>query len=146
MEKIPITVVILTLNDEPHLPELLDSIQPYVEDIFIVDIIRPSNRNMRTICLSDAPRLRSVTTSSFLSMISIDNEPMILKQATIRMNVRKMYAISFSIFIILKVSSCCSKRSFTTNLSAQSCLICDFTLSKLLPGFSLSSSDDNIPC
>ena len=37
MEKIPITVVILTLNDEPHLPELLDSIQPYVEDIFIVD-------------------------------------------------------------------------------------------------------------
>ena len=37
MDKIPITVVILTLNDEPHLPELLDSIQPYVEDIFIVD-------------------------------------------------------------------------------------------------------------
>ena len=37
MEKIPITVVILTINDEPHLPELLDSIQPYVEDIFIVD-------------------------------------------------------------------------------------------------------------
>ena len=37
MDKIPITVVILTLNDEPHLPELLDSIQPYVADIFIVD-------------------------------------------------------------------------------------------------------------
>ena len=37
MERIPITVVILTLNDEPHLPELLDSIQPYVEDVFIVD-------------------------------------------------------------------------------------------------------------
>ena len=37
MGKLPITVVILTINDEPHLPELLDSIQPYVEDIFIVD-------------------------------------------------------------------------------------------------------------
>ena len=37
MEKLPITVVILTLNDEPHLPELLDTVLPYVQDVFIVD-------------------------------------------------------------------------------------------------------------
>lgn len=37
MDKLPITVVILTLNDEPHISELLDSVQPYVEDVFIVD-------------------------------------------------------------------------------------------------------------
>lgn len=36
-DKLPITVVILTLNDEPHLVELLDSVQPYVADVFIVD-------------------------------------------------------------------------------------------------------------
>ena len=112
----------------------------------IAEIIRPSNRNTRTICLSEAPRLRSVTTSSFLSIISIDSDPIMLKHATISMKVRKIYAISFSIFIILKVSSCCSKRSLTTNFSPHSFFICPFTLSKLLPGFSLSSSDDNMPC
>lgn len=37
MPKLPITVVILTINDEQHLPELLDSVLPYVEDVFIVD-------------------------------------------------------------------------------------------------------------
>lgn len=36
-EKLPITVMIPTLNAEGHLMELLDSIKPYVEDIFIVD-------------------------------------------------------------------------------------------------------------
>ena len=36
-EKLPITVMIPTLNAEGHLMELLDSIEPYVEDIFIVD-------------------------------------------------------------------------------------------------------------
>ncbi len=36
-EKLPITVLIPTLNAEGHLTELLDSIEPYVEDIFIVD-------------------------------------------------------------------------------------------------------------
>lgn len=35
--KLPITVLIPTLNAEGHLNELLDSIEPYVEDIFIVD-------------------------------------------------------------------------------------------------------------
>lgn len=35
--KLPITVMIPTLNAEGHLNELLDSIEPYVEDIFIVD-------------------------------------------------------------------------------------------------------------
>lgn len=35
--KLPITVLIPTLNAEGHLVELLDSIEPYVEDIFIVD-------------------------------------------------------------------------------------------------------------
>ena len=45
---------------------------------------------MRTICLSDAPRLRSVATSAFLSMMSIDRLPMMLKHATASMNVRKM--------------------------------------------------------
>ena len=37
MEKLPITVVILTLNDEPHLQELLDTVQPFVEDVIILD-------------------------------------------------------------------------------------------------------------
>ena len=36
-EKLPITVLIPTLNAEGHLTELLDSIEPYVKDIFIVD-------------------------------------------------------------------------------------------------------------
>ena len=36
-EKLPITVLIPTLNAEGHLVELLDSIEPYVADIFIVD-------------------------------------------------------------------------------------------------------------
>ena len=36
-EKLPITVMIPTLNAEGHLMELLDSIEPYVEDVFIVD-------------------------------------------------------------------------------------------------------------
>lgn len=35
--KLPITVVVLTINDEAHLPELLDTVVPYVEDVFIVD-------------------------------------------------------------------------------------------------------------
>ena len=35
--KLPITVMIPTLNAEGHLDELLDSIEPHVEDIFIVD-------------------------------------------------------------------------------------------------------------
>lgn len=35
--KLPITVMIPTLNAEGHLNELLDSIEPYVADIFIVD-------------------------------------------------------------------------------------------------------------
>lgn len=37
MDKLPITVMIPTLNAEGHLNELLDSILPYVEDVFIVD-------------------------------------------------------------------------------------------------------------
>ena len=36
-EELPITVMIPTLNAEGHLVELLDSIKPYVADIFIVD-------------------------------------------------------------------------------------------------------------
>ena len=36
-EKLPITVMIPTLNAEGHLMELLDSIEPYVADVFIVD-------------------------------------------------------------------------------------------------------------
>lgn len=35
--KLPITVLIPTLNAEGHLEELLSSIMPYVEDVFIVD-------------------------------------------------------------------------------------------------------------
>lgn len=35
--KLPITVMIPTLNAEGHLDELLDSIEPHVEDVFIVD-------------------------------------------------------------------------------------------------------------
>ena len=35
--KLPITVLIPTLNAEGHLNELIDSIEPHVEDIFIVD-------------------------------------------------------------------------------------------------------------
>lgn len=37
MDKLPITVVIISLNAEHHLDELLDTVQPYFEDIFIVD-------------------------------------------------------------------------------------------------------------
>ena len=51
-------------------------------------IMRPSNMNICDICLLEAPRLRSVTTSSFLSMMSIDSDPMMLKHATIRIKVR----------------------------------------------------------
>ncbi len=37
MDKLPITVLIPTLNAAGHLDELLDSIVPYVQDIYIVD-------------------------------------------------------------------------------------------------------------
>ena len=56
----------------------------------MTDIIRPSSRNILVICLSVAPMLRSVTTSFFLSIMSIDSEPIMLKQATTSMNVRIM--------------------------------------------------------
>ena len=36
-EKIPITVLILTLNEEYHLPGILDNIQDWAQDVFIVD-------------------------------------------------------------------------------------------------------------
>lgn len=36
-EKLPITVLIPTLNAEGHLEELFASIEPYVEDIYVVD-------------------------------------------------------------------------------------------------------------
>ena len=36
-EKLPITVLIPTLNAEGHMEELLASIEPYVEDIYVVD-------------------------------------------------------------------------------------------------------------
>ena len=51
--------------------------------------------------------------------------------------------MNFSIFMILNVSSCCSKRSRTKKRSPQSAFICDFVLSKLPPGFSRNSSDDS---
>ena len=54
--------------------------------------------------------------------------------------------MSFSIFMILNVSSCCSKRSFTTNFEPQSSRISSFTALNLLPGFSRSSRDDSMPC
>ena len=54
----------------------------------INEISRPSKRKIRTICRSLAPKLRSVTTSSRLSIMSMDREPMTLKQAIIRMKVK----------------------------------------------------------
>ena len=57
----------------------------------------PSIMNMRRMRVSGAPRLLSVATSSFLSIMSIESEPMMLKQAMTRMNVRKKYARTFSI-------------------------------------------------
>ena len=44
---------------------------------------------MRVIWLFVAPRYDSVTASFFFSMISMEREEMMLKHATIRMNVRK---------------------------------------------------------
>ena len=52
------------------------------------DIMRPSNKKIRIIWLSLAPKLRRVRTSSFLSIISMEMEPMMLKLATKRINVR----------------------------------------------------------
>lgn len=37
MQKFPITVIVNTINAEGHLPDLFDSVLPYVEDLFIVD-------------------------------------------------------------------------------------------------------------
>lgn len=37
MNKLPITVVICTLNAGKHLEELFDTVLPYVEDLFVVD-------------------------------------------------------------------------------------------------------------
>ena len=48
-------------------------------------------------------------------MINIEREAIILKQATNRINVRNTYPISFSTFMMLKISCCCSKRSLTKN-------------------------------
>ena len=36
-EKLPLTVLMLTLNEEYHLPGVLDNIQDWAEDVFIVD-------------------------------------------------------------------------------------------------------------
>ncbi|MGD9127232.1 MAG: glycosyltransferase family 2 protein [Planctomycetia bacterium] len=36
-QKLPITVLMLTLNEEYHLPGILDNIQNWAEDVFIVD-------------------------------------------------------------------------------------------------------------
>ena len=93
-----------------------------------------------------APRFLRVATSSFLSIISIDSEPTMLKHATARMNVRKMKAMNFSIFIILNVSSCCSILSSTLYFSPAMFRIFAFTLSISLPGLILISSCDNMPC
>ena len=36
-KKIPITVLVPTINAEPHLDELLDGVQPFFEDVIVVD-------------------------------------------------------------------------------------------------------------
>ena len=36
-KKIPITVLVPTINAEPHLDELLDGVQPYFEDVIVLD-------------------------------------------------------------------------------------------------------------
>lgn len=37
MEKLPVTVLLLTLNAEPHMEEWLVSVEPWAEDIFVLD-------------------------------------------------------------------------------------------------------------
>jgi len=37
MKKVPVAVIILTLNEEFHLPDLLDNVKNWAEEIFIVD-------------------------------------------------------------------------------------------------------------
>lgn len=37
MQKVPISVIMLTLNEEYHLPEAIENVKPWAEEIFIVD-------------------------------------------------------------------------------------------------------------
>jgi hypothetical protein len=37
MDKLPISVVMLTLNEEYHLPQVLENVQPWVSQVFVVD-------------------------------------------------------------------------------------------------------------
>ena len=67
-----------------------DQAQCHSDNRTINEIIRPSNKKIRVINLSLAPKLRNVATSAFLSIISMDNEPITLKQAIIRIKVRKI--------------------------------------------------------
>ena len=56
----------------------------------VSDTSNPSIIKMFDIRVSSAPMLRSVLTSFSFSIISIDNEPIILKQATSRMKERNI--------------------------------------------------------
>jgi len=37
MSKLPVTIIMLTLNEEHHLPEAIKNVKPWAEEIFIVD-------------------------------------------------------------------------------------------------------------
>ena len=54
--------------------------------------------------------------------------------------------MNFSIFIILNVSACCSRRSKTRYFPPAICLISSFTASMSDPGLSLNSSCESMPC
>lgn len=62
--KLPITIVIPTINAEPHLEELFDSIVPYFEDVIVVDSL--SLDRTIDICLERGVKVlqRPFTTSS----------------------------------------------------------------------------------
>ncbi len=42
-EKLPITAIIMTLNEKINLPECLESIKDYVDDIIVVDSFSSDN-------------------------------------------------------------------------------------------------------
>ena len=111
----------------------------------MAEMMRPSKRNMLRICRSVAPRLRRVAASAFLSMMSIESDDMMLKHATISMNVRKTYASTFSICMMLNVSDCCSNLSSTLYFEPTISRICFFTAARSLPGFSRICSDESMP-
>lgn len=74
--------ILAATNKAANLIQLLQTLRKTISYVLL-------NKKIRTICRSLAPKLRKVTTSSRLSIMSIEREPITLKHAIIRMKRKK---------------------------------------------------------